>query len=76
MGFDLAGCGLGIFIGFEPALFGHPELKILTCRSKLPVRELVLFCRKERADEATRRLMDEMAGEFVSLLRELKQGIS
>lgn len=76
LGFDLAGRGLGIFIGFEPALFGHPELKILTCRSTLPTRKLVLFCRRERADEATRRLMDEMAGEFVSLLRELKQGIS
>ena len=68
LGFDLAGCGLGIFIGFEPALFGHPKLKILTC-------ELVLFCRKERADEATRRLMDEMAGEFVSLLHKLKRDI-
>lgn len=75
LGFDLAGRGLGIFIGFEPALFGHPKLKILTCRSKLPVRELVLFCCKERADEATRRLMDEMAGEFVSLLRKLKRDI-
>ena len=75
LGFDLAGRGLGIFIGFEPALFGHPKLKILTCRSTLPTRKLVLFCRKERADEATRRLMDEMAGEFVSLLRKLKRDI-
>ena len=74
LGFDLAGRGLGIFIGFNPALFGHPELKILSCHSTLPARELVLFCRKERADEATRRLMDEMAGEFVALLREIKRG--
>ena len=73
LGFDLAGRGLGIFIGFNPALFGHPELKILSCHSTLPARELVLFCRKERADEATRRLMDEMAGEFVALLRDLKR---
>ena len=71
LGFDLAGRGLGIFIGFEPALFGHPELKILSCRSTLPARELVLFCRKERADEATRRLMDRMACEFVALLRSM-----
>ena len=71
LGFDLAGRRLGIFIGFEPALFGHPELKILSCRSTLPARELVLFCRKERADEATRRLMDRMACEFVALLRSM-----
>ena len=73
LGFDLAGRGLGIFIGFEPALFGHPELKILSCRSTLPARKLVLFCRKERADEATRRLMDRMACEFVALLRSMEK---
>lgn len=73
LGFDLAGRGLGIFIGFEPALFGHPELKILSCRSTIPVRELVLFCRKERADKSTRFLMDQMAAEFVALLRDLKR---
>lgn len=73
LGFDLAERGLGIFIGFEPALFGHPELKTILCRSTLPARELVLLCRKERADKATRLLMDQMAGEFVSLLRELKR---
>ena len=71
LGFDLAGRGLGIFIGFNPALFGHPELKILSCHSTLPARELVLFCRKERADEATRRLMDRMSCEFVALLRSM-----
>lgn len=75
LGFDLAGRGLGIFIGFNPALFGHPELKILSCHSTLPARELVLFCRKERADDATRRLMDRIGGEFVALFRELKRGI-
>lgn len=73
LGFDLAGRGLGVFIGFEPALFGHPELKILSCRSTLPARELVLFCRKERADEAARRLMDRMASEFVALLRNMEK---
>lgn len=73
LGFDLAGRGLGIFIGFDPALFGHPELKILSCRSTIPVRELVLFCRKERADKSTRFLMDQMAAEFVALLRDLKR---
>lgn len=76
LGFDLAGRGLGIFIGFEPALFGHPELKILSCRSTLPARELAIFCRKERADRETRLLMDQVAGEFVALFRELKRCIN
>ena len=69
LGFDLAGRGLGVFIGFDPVLFRHPEVRVIDCRCTLPARELVLFCRKERAGEQTKRLMQEIAGLFAERTR-------
>lgn len=64
LGFDLARRGLGIFIGFEPELFNGGDLKKIPCRSSLPGRELVLFCRKENANPAVKTLMSEIARQF------------
>lgn len=73
LGFDLAARGLGIFIGFDPVLFHHSELRVIRCRSQLPARELVLFCCKEKANEHTKRLMQEMAWHFADVIRDLKR---
>jgi DNA-binding transcriptional LysR family regulator len=69
LGFDLAHRGLGIFIGFSPAFFEHPEVEVIPCRSPLPARELVLFCSKASANGRTLRLMKEIALAFSDLLK-------
>jgi hypothetical protein len=65
----LAHRGLGIFIGFSPAFFEHPEVVVIPCRSQMPARELVLFCSKASVNERTLRLMKEIALAFSDLLK-------
>ena len=69
LGFDLAARGLGVFIGFDPRLFGFDGLEMLDCRQRLPARDLVLICRREKADAKTRRLMEAMAARVMDLIR-------